>query len=280
MTIVLYAEQLRLMTFNYQESVNIPFALNSEQQKKNKENPIKRELATALLKDYKPDIIAFQEPHLGDLEFFKEKLGNYAWIGKPVIPLAKQNKLKVAATLGKAGSDYNAIFYNKNKFNLLQQGTFWLNETMKEGEPSAWTGASGVRRYFHIRACTWGQFQEKSTKQKFWVFNTHLSLDAMVANRELELIKTIIAQKSGSEPVFVVGDWNKPRPEVVLGEGFYDTRNILAKKEASIDHIFLKNIPSKNVRAYKVIDYTGPYTKNNIRPSDHRPIYADVFLAK
>jgi exonuclease III len=265
------------MSFNYLESVNIPLDPDPAQKEKNKTNPIRRDLAVTLIKDYSPDILGFQEPHLGDLEFFQSKLKNFAWIGKPIIPLSKQNPLKVAVTLGKAGTDYNAIFYNKNKLKILDQGTFWLNETMKPGEPSKW---GEPRKYKHIRACTWAKFEFKNTKKSFWVFNTHLSLEHIVINEELKLIAKIIEQKIGNDPVFFIGDLNMQRPETVFTKekGYINSYTIDPKNRPSIDNILVKNIPKDSIKNYEVIDYYPKYYPNGIAPSDHSPIYADVSL--
>ena len=53
----------------------------------------------------------------------------------------------------------------KVKFELLEQGTFWLSPA--SAVPSkGWDAALP-------RICTWGQFRDKGTGFVFYFFNTH-----------------------------------------------------------------------------------------------------------
>ena len=137
---------------------------------------------------YEPDILGVQEALLEQLEFLDEELQQYTWFGE-------------GRDGGKKG-EFSALFYNTEKFEVLDTNTFWLSET-PETISKGWDAALN-------RICTYGLFREKETGKQFYVFNTHFDhLGELARQRSAELIvdkiKTI---NSENLPVVLMGDLN------------------------------------------------------------------------
>lgn len=283
--IITLTAAVRIMTFNYRKSVSPCIAVTDTQKKEKIEFAIRRSLADTMFHDIKPDIIALQEPHRGDLEFFEDALAHYAWAAEPIVPLLKQNFFSLLLTLGKAGSDYNAIFYDTHKFTCLKKGDFGLNKELEMGEPStSWNIKD--RKYFHVRGCSWVRLQEKSSGNVFWVFNTHLSLEHLVRQKEFALIVGEILKKVGNEPVIFLGDFNTLQLPKIVTQEFVDTKQVAQAhinpdlgtyKKYVIDYILMRGIAHDAVQLSAVVDDTQ-YTKDSITPSDHRALYVNMIL--
>ena len=89
---------------------------------------------------------------------------------------------------GKHGGEHEAIFYKKDKLQLLDHGDFWLNET-PDKPALGWDAAC-------IRICTWGKFSVKTAQndasnklsdspnnnhKTFYYFNLHMDHVGVVA---------------------------------------------------------------------------------------------------
>lgn len=277
------AASVRLMTFNYQNSVTFIHELFSKHQEKQE----RRSIAIDMLEEYKPDVLGFQEPNFGDVVFFDRELSDYCWVGERVSPFFYKDFFLSG---GLAFGDYNAIFYNQKTLELLDDGQFWLNETMAEHEPSQW--ASGVRKHHHVRACTWARFKNKENGKTFYVFNTHLSLDYGVSLEEARLIGNYIKEKITSDELIVfMGDFNvKPYTtayrEVKDRFGFEDAKNIAERvikqtigtwgngRRITLDYVFLKNYAPQAVTLFEVVNFN----RNGMYPSDHSPVMIDYNL--
>ena len=112
----------------------------------------RKDAVAKLIHYYAPDIFGVQEATWMQMEFLNENLKAYAYIG-------------VGRDDGDKGGEFSAIFYKTAQWKVLKNGTFWLSET--PGEVSkGWDAALP-------RVCTYGLFENQTTKNKVWVFNTH-----------------------------------------------------------------------------------------------------------
>ena len=103
---------------------------------------------------------------------------------------------------GKNKGEFSAIFYNTEKFEVLDMGTFWLSETPHRIS-IGWDAALN-------RICTYGLFREKASGKEFYVFNTHFDHLGEVARlRSAELIVDRIKNINAENlPVVLMGDFN------------------------------------------------------------------------
>src|SRR5690606_19532304 len=124
---------------------------------------LRKEFLTNQIKFYQPDILGLQEAVQLQIEHFSENLPEYAYTG-------------VGRDDGKTKGEFSAIFYNKETYDILEDGTFWLSPTPNEASVG-WDAALN-------RICTYALFKSKSTGEAFWVFNTHFDHVGEQARRE------------------------------------------------------------------------------------------------
>ena len=136
----------------------------------------------------KADIIGLQEVKQIQLDDIKNALPNYNYVG-------------VARDDGKQAGEYNPIFYNKDKFNLLRSGTFWLSET--PDEPSrGWDAACR-------RIATWAILRDKETLKSIVAVNTHLDhVSSQARQNGAVLIKERLGRMVNDLPLVLTGDFN------------------------------------------------------------------------
>jgi len=256
---VIHAQELSLMTYNIRYAT-----VNDGENQWEK----RKEFLSDQLHFYAPDIFGIQEGLEQQVKYLDENLEEYAFVG-------------VGRDDGKTKGEYCAIFYNKQKFQLLGEHTFWLSET-PDKISKGWDAA-------YERICTYAFFMDRTTGSNFWVFNTHFDhIGELAREKSAELIVQTIKEINKDEfPVFVLGDFNlneKSKAIGYLSSNFNDARNISLENpfgpfgtftgfkfhepvKDRIDYIFC----SKEV---VVVKKYGVLTdsKNEKYPSDHFPV--------
>ena len=186
------------------------------------------------------DVFGVQEARYSQIADMLERMPEYAYIG-------------VGRDDGAQKGEHCAIFYQKKKFKVLDQGNFWLSET--PDVPSKGWGAK------YRRICTWGLFQNKKTKEKFYFINTHVNwgkASAMSANMLVEFVKEKCKK---TDNVILTADFNATQDselyKIITSNGFEDTYESSKYRFAPtgtgqgfrinyfthrrIDHIFVKS---------------------------------------
>jgi endonuclease/exonuclease/phosphatase family metal-dependent hydrolase len=108
------------------------------------------------------DIFGTQEGLYHQLINLQDSLPGYNFIGK-------------GRDDGMNKGEFSAIFYKKDKFDLLDNGTFWLSDITNKPN-KGWDAALP-------RVCTWGYFRDKKSKFKFYLFNLHMDHKGVIALR-------------------------------------------------------------------------------------------------
>lgn len=178
---------LRLLQFNIQtENGNAaPFIIRSEMYRK-------------LIEELKPDVVGMEEVTTGWRSWLDTYVFNDSYEG-----------------VGEArtkGGEANPIYYRKDKFELVDSGTFWLSDT-PDKVGSAVEGAN------YPRICTWVILKDKATGTQFAHMNTHLdhngNNDSTTGNNirkaQMAVIIKFAAEKFGDMPQFLSGDLNNRR---------------------------------------------------------------------
>ena len=216
-----------------------------------------------------PDVLGVQEAHIGWMNALRACLPDYDSVG-------------IGRDDGKEAGEFSAVFYKKDKYELLDSGSFWLSET-PEQPGKGWDAAC-------IRICSWAKLQEKTTGKIFVHLNTHLDhRGATAMQKGAELVATRGTAIAEGHPAFFTCDFNvtpdsAPYAAVIAG-GFRDC-SFLAKTTdhgitfhdfenpaydgAVIDYVFCKG--DVQVNAFRVIRDTI----DGALPSDHYPVLADV----
>lgn len=230
-------------------------------------------------KDYFCSQLAFYEP---DIFGIQEALPNQVIAIASALP--KYNHVGIGRDgIGKGES--SNIFYKKDRFELLQESTFWLSET-PEVMSKGWDAALN-------RVCTYALFKDKKTNQIFWVFNTHFDhIGELARTNSIKLILSKIKTLNAKNyPVFFMGDFNSEPSEeriVNLKKEMLDTYDVSIEKPFGptgtfnafkhneavtkrIDYIFITKNNKLKVKKFAVLSDS----KDLKYPSDHLPVYTE-----
>lgn len=135
------------------------------------------------------DIVGMQEVLHNQLEDLKTRLPEYAEIG-------------VGREDGKTKGEYAPIFFKKDRFEVLDNNTFWLSQYPDSVGFIGWDGAC-------TRIATWAKMKDKQNGKIFMAINTHFDHVGTEARRKgalliIEKIKEIV----GDQPAVLTGDFN------------------------------------------------------------------------
>ncbi|HEY3390847.1 MAG TPA: endonuclease/exonuclease/phosphatase family protein [Prolixibacteraceae bacterium] len=238
-----------------------------------KENawPNRRADVMKLLKLHKADIFSVQEALYDQIMDLKDGMTGFDYVG-------------VGRDDGNINGEFSAIYYNSNRYTLLENGTFWLSETPQIPSKS-WDAALN-------RICTWARLKDKETRKSFYIFNTHFDHKGVKARKESAiLILKKIGEISGrKDPVILTGDFNltpDEKPLVLIRQKLKDSRQISksvpqgpvgtfndfdfnSKLENRIDYIFVNKMV--DVKTYTVLTDS----RDNRYPSDHLPVLSEI----
>lgn len=181
------------------------------------------------------------------------------------------------------------IYYNKQKYNVVDSGTFWLSKTPHK--PSIYGNTVDCNR-----TCVWVILEHKYTKSRYVHMSTHLDwMDKEATRYQVSLIRDQIKafEKMGL-PVFCGGDFNTSEnttayKEMFKSEGIANAKYVAKKtmnlgtypsygkndvtKSSPIDHVFVTE-NMMDVIEYKVVDEkpNGQYF------SDHNGLFVHAKL--
>lgn len=103
---------------------------------------------------------------------------------------------------GKEEGEYNPIFYDINRFEILDQATFWLSPAPHDTGSIGWDAVLP-------RIVTWAKFLDQQTDQNFYFINTHFDHMGDTARVEsAKLIMDFILKNTEGLPVILTGDFN------------------------------------------------------------------------
>ncbi|MBQ7100951.1 MAG: endonuclease/exonuclease/phosphatase family protein [Clostridia bacterium] len=178
--------------------------------------------------------------------------------------------------------EISGVLFLKEKYSLLDSGTFWLSET-PDVVSYGWDASCR-------RVCTWAVLEEKATGKRFTHVNTHLDHISEPARKYgIELVRE--KALSFDVPTVVTGDFNLFKGcdlyYSLVAEGLDDTQDTAkqtmygrtyhaykgGEEGEPIDYI-LTNAKITQVSRYVIVRdmLDGQYT------SDHYPIYADMII--
>lgn len=241
--------------------------------------PVRRHYVSEIIQKNNVDFLGIQEGLKNQVDYLAKYLSDYAWIG-------------IGRDDGKEAGEYSAIFYRKDKFDRLESNTFWLSET--PGKPGlGWDAVCN-------RIVTWGKFEDKKTREVFYIFNTHFDhMGKLARKKSALLIKKTVDSICSGEPVIITGDFNssvdsEPYLIITNSEGgnkylFENSENISSLKhdgpegtftgfdtnidpKGPIDFIFV----SKGIKVNSHKTISDKF--NSHYPSDHFPVLAEVAL--
>jgi endonuclease/exonuclease/phosphatase family metal-dependent hydrolase len=238
-----------------------------------------------ILERWAPDLIGFQELQTGNLETYQSRLARHACVQGPRYG-------------NRAPYDFNAIFFDPGRFELLDSGGFWLSET-----PERYSASWGTRV---VRSANWAHLRVLGTKLSFLYLNTHLDHVSKLARVEgarliLRKVAELLEPHGDKPPVVVTGDFNcRPGTSVYRSfaeGGFVDTCLAAGNEESAntfhafegeryreprpglgprrIDWILLKD-PRRRIRVGLHSVVRDHDESSRVYPSDHYPVLTEL----
>jgi endonuclease/exonuclease/phosphatase family metal-dependent hydrolase len=151
--------------------------------------PHRRDWVAALIRFHAPDALGVQEALAHMLTDLDARLPDFARVG-------------VGRADGRAGGEFSAILYRRDRLELLDSGTFWLSPTPEVAGSKGWDAAIE-------RIATWARFRDRRTGCRHVHLNTHFDHVGEQARQEsARLIRRRIAALADGMPVLVTGDLN------------------------------------------------------------------------
>jgi len=234
--------------------------------------PNRKEMVKSLIRYHEFDLFGVQEALRGQLVDLTE-MNEFAFLGK-------------GRDDGKEGGEHSAIFYKKDRFDVLKSGDFWLSET--PDVPGKGWDATCCNRI-----CSWAQFKDKNTKKTFYFFSVHFDHQGVVARRESgKLMVQKIKEIAGNDLTICVGDLNStPETEQVktiqtLLNDSYQVTAMPPYGPVGTFNGFKFDAPLKNRIDYvfvskpiKVLSYAVLTDALDQRyPSDHQPVVVKLAM--
>ena len=227
------------------------------------------------IRKYSPDILGLQEASLGQKLFMMNSLQRYIMIDGSAKPGTVNEKTEGA---------FNPIFFRADRFELLDYGSFWLNEDQTPGE-KGWDAE-------YVRTAGWVKLRFRKSGQIIFLFNTHFDNTGTEARREsASLMAGKIKEIAGDNAVvFLTGDLNttsedkalrplkaylKESAKTVKKADTMPSFNDFGRKGAKpqrIDHIFYRNAEARTFSVASERKYGVEFI------SDHYPVYSEFVI--
>jgi len=230
------------------------------------------------------DIFGLQEVLDIQLKDLKDNLSTYAYVG-------------VGRDDGKTAGEYAPIFYKKDKFEMIDSGTFWLSENT-DYPNKGWDAVLP-------RICSWGKFREKSKGQIIWFFNLHMDHIGVKARKESAklVLKQINKKCNDGDIVILTGDFNVDQTNesyAVLHDsgllkdsyelakiryatnGTFNAFNTNLKTNSRIDHIFIAGPVTVDRYAILTDSYRGKIEKSTKinDPNFPKEVFLEQYIAR
>lgn len=217
-----------------------------------------------------PDIIGFQEATDNSIWYFTHRLVGYSFLIAQTDFENKEKNLYIA--------------YRADRFELKEEGYFWLSET-PDVPSKSWDAAC-------VRSAAYVTLKDKQTGKVFTVLDTHL--DHVSEAARVNGMQVILDKKQtlGFDTFILMGDMNSPSWSAAHNKatsgGLFDASDVAENTYfgrgstyhswgewldgVPIDFFFVTH--DVNVSEYKVFDktYDGVY------PSDHFPIVMKITI--
>lgn len=263
-------EEMRVMTFNIRGALH-PDGKNAWGRR--------AALNTDVIKRWKPDLIGFQEFQRGNLKTYETELPDYR---KSLGPKYQNGRPHA----------FNAVFWDAERIELLDESGFWLSET-----PDEFSGAWQTRQ---IRSANLLRFRLVPEDREFLFLNTHLDHRSIPARQNGTRLIVSKLQELRATPTIITGDFNaepgKPVYRTFMDSGFEDTHlrcgnpptktfhrfegevfGRHSEKEFRMDWILTRDGSDStwNPRASHVVHDCDP----PVFPSDHYPVTTRLRLS-
>ena len=224
------------------------------------------------------DIAGLQEVTWPQLQDLRERLGEFDWYG-------------AGRKDGQTEGELSPVLYRRDRFERLDQGTFWLSDSPEAVGSRGWDAALP-------RVLSWVRLRDRQSGRMFVAASTHFDHRGQQARLEsARLVRERLQMLGAETPVVLMGDFNCPpesEPYRVLtqesgpGERSFRDARLVTEAEPEgpqstwngfeqirpgriIDHVFVTG--QVDVKRFEIGD---PKTEAGRFASDHLPVFATV----
>ncbi len=240
--------------------------------------PSRKDFVLSFIEGEEPDIFGLQEALWHQYYFLDSALTGY-------------KSISAGRDDGRRKGEMTPVFYSKDRFRVINTGTFWLSETPEVPGSKGWGAVLP-------RIVTWVELHDNSSEGSFFFFNTHYShMSDSARLMSSKIILKEVKKIAGESPFILTGDFNMfpgSKAYATLTEGgqegaiiidsyliseiepeglTYTFNGFRAKEgEGRIDYIFVSNDT-------RVLNHEtkGP-RRGGLFLSDHWPVMAVVIV--
>lgn len=242
--------------------------------------PLRQDFVVETIRVFDPDLLGLQESHKFQADFIREQLPEYGFYG-------------VGRDDGLESGELVPVMFKLERFELIDQGHFWLSDTPDIPGSKSWDSALP-------RLATWAILRDRRGGEKEIVFgNTHFDHKGSAARLEsAKLIRERIDAVLPERALILTGDFNthealEPYAALVSSTGttghpLIDTYRAIHPEKRDLEGTFsaFTGVRNRNridwiltstdfVTLHAAINYTN---ENGRYPSDHYPVEAVVRL--
>ncbi len=237
--------------------------------------PHRKEMLAAVVRHEEPAVLGMQEVLLRQKRDLEAALPEYAFVG-------------VGRDDGAEAGEFSPVGFRRDRFDLLDSGTFWLSPTPTV-PGKAWDAG-------YPRVATWALLRDRTDGRELRVLNTHFDNSGTMARQHSAEMIAGWSRKytAAGEDVIVMGDLNATPdspPVTMLSDpaqsglraakaismappygppGTFTGFAIDSDAPEPIDHILVS--PGLVVRRYAVVTQQW----GGRLPSDHYPVVVDL----
>jgi len=142
-----------------------------------------------VIKFNKAEIFCLQEPLPNQVNDLQQAFPEFGYYG-------------VGREDGQNKGEFNPVFYDKRRFSVLENGTFWLSETPEVAGSKGWYATLP-------RIVTWLKMQDMMSGSSFYLFNTHFDHSSQNArDQSAVLLIAKVQEIAQGEAIIITGDFN------------------------------------------------------------------------
>src|SRR5262245_18119935 len=232
----------------------------------------RREMLFRTIERNNPDLLGTQEALAMQVKELKERFPGYGFVG-------------VGRDDGKEAGEFAGLFYRSARFQLVDQGHFWLSEHPEKPGSVSWDSAL-------TRMATWVKLRDKSDGgREFLYLNTHWDHRGEKARLEsAKLIRIRVKELAAGLPCIITADLNAedntPEYRELLGDDLRDIYRVAhpapSKEEATFHEFKGTKVGDRidfvlTTREFEAVDAQIDRSEEGGHfPSDHFPVVAEV----
>ena len=197
---------------------------------------LRKDLVVKTIRDYNPDLLGLQEVFPMQEEYLRHHFPNYVYYGRSRL---------VDPEDGEACS----VMFRKDRFEPIEQSTFWLSETPEEPGSKSWD--SSLPRIANMISLK----DKQAGGKKLVLINTHFDHRGKVAREEAaKIIRGRVTGFTKGTRVVITGDFNS-------GEGSKPYQSLVGE---NVIDIFRKVHPERTEEESTFTAWTGRLIGNRI----------------